>query len=610
MGYLSKPVENTGLFINFSWERTSYSVIDNTSTVQWDLALVSLSSQTITSTEPTEWEVIINGEAYNGTNTVTIGAATSKILASGTTVIPHNPDRTKTFSFSFVQTFNTLGVDFVTGSGSSKLDPIPVQATITSATNFTDDDNPVITYSNPSGEAIESLQACIAHENGSSIFVGYRDISKTDTSYTFNLTDSERSQLRAASANSLTYPVRFYVKSVIDGVTYHSYSGVKTLTIKTTGPTVTASVLDTNSTTFNLTGDSNKMIRDFNAMLCQMTATGQKGAAVTSYSITCGEHSSTSDSVVFNNVSDNTFVFKATDSRGLVTTKTITLPMINYVKPTCVQKVEMLMSTATSAQATITLTGTYFEGNFGAASNSITIETRNRLVGGSWTAWGDITVLATDIRNGTYSLSADISNLDVTSAYEFQSRVKDKVTAVESVVGSVTMKPVFDWGKTDFNFNVPVAMQKSLTVEGNLTVGGILTVEGSSFLTEDSLGDYVISTGTASMGSNGTWYWSKWKSGKAECYGVRNYGNMGVSTAWGGLYRSDIFSQSLPSGLFASTPQVIDITYRGSNFGGWIARHEEFEADSATTGGFILVRPASATLSQVYFGFNVIGRWK
>jgi hypothetical protein len=112
------------------------------------------------------------------------------------------------------------------------------------------------------------------------------------------------------------------------------------------------------------------------------------------------------------------------------------------------------------------------------------------------------------------------------------------------------------------------------------------------------------------MGTNGTWYWEKWKNGKATCYGVRNYGNMGVSTAWGDLYRSPIFTQDLPSGLFTEAPQVINIDFSHGGMSAWVVKHEQTAPGADTTGSFMVVRAASATLSQVYLDFNLIGRWK
>ena len=127
--------------------------------------------------------------------------------------------------------------------------------------------------------------------------------------------------------------------------------------------------------------------------------------------------------------------------------------------------------------------------------------------------------------------------------------------------------------------------------------------------------DEVISVGTTAMGTNGTWYWRKWRSGRAECYGKRNYGNMAINTAWGSLSTSEDFSQSLPSGLFVSAPEVVQINIVSTDKAAWIlqgytAGSTAVVPSATTTGTFSVVRPAAVTLSQVYLGFNIIGRWK
>ena len=127
----------------------------------------------------------------------------------------------------------------------------------------------------------------------------------------------------------------------------------------------------------------------------------------------------------------------------------------------------------------------------------------------------------------------------------------------------------------------------------------------------DAIKDYVIETGTESMGSNGTWYWTKWASGKAECYGCRNYGNMAVSTAWNSsLYISNNFAQSLPSGLFANTPEFINITPSRISTSLWVIYGGATSTSATSTGTFQMCRGTSGTVSQVYLGFHVIGRWK
>jgi hypothetical protein len=126
--------------------------------------------------------------------------------------------------------------------------------------------------------------------------------------------------------------------------------------------------------------------------------------------------------------------------------------------------------------------------------------------------------------------------------------------------------------------------------------------------------DYVVETGTEAMGTNGTWYWTKWASGKAECYGLRNYGNMACSSTWGSLYMSnDTFKQNLPSGLFSAAPDYININLHHVTGGGygWIIGSSSGDAPTAeATGSFRVIRATSATIQQAYIAFNVIGKWK
>ena len=299
----------------------------------------------------------------------------------------------------------------------------------------------------------------------------------------------------------------------------------------------------------------------------------------------CGNQTIRATSGTFTNIENETVIFSATDSRGRTSTKTITLEAVPYIKPTCNQKVKMILDGDTSAQVSLKISGNYFNGSFGVQNNYLLLFARFKRNDEEYGDWEDITALA-EFDGNTYYVDAIASGLDPSGTYTFQCAVQDWLYDVYSDEYPVQFIPVFDWSKDDFNFNVPVY------IEGN------------------PLNDYVIETGEEPMGTNGTWYWSKWRSGRAECYGCRNYGNMAVSTDWGGWFRSSSFNQDLPFGLFADTPDVIDINLRQGGSGGFIARYEAEAPTSDTTGSFIVVRPKSATISQAHISFNVVGRWK
>ena len=555
-------------------------------------------SPTITHNGTVKTTFTISTKIYNNSGTVidTYSTTTAQKtfytygltnIASSSHTIPHDVNGEATIRVVVKITPVALGGSLNTDR-TIVLGVIGNRAKITSAPNFTDDNNPSISYTNPLGASgrVTLLQACIASENGSITYVNYRDISKSGSYYTFMLTDTERATLRDAAGNNLTLPVRFYIKSTVDGVTYHHYSAVKTMTMNVDAPALTVTVTDINNATVALTGNSAKMVRGQSNMYCNLTAVGDKGATITSYEITNGNSKVTTANTTFMKATNNVFTFKATDSRGLSSTQTVTVDMIRYVNLTCNQQVTIVTENDNSTQARIEVNGSYYNGSFGAAENFLRIYVRYAENGGAMGNWQEVTALLPQLSGDTYTLGFNVSGLDASGTYEFQCRAVDAVGEVVSGEEAIKLLPLFDWSKTDFNFNIPVAIQG------------------------DIIDDFVIDTGTTSMGTNGTWYWRKWKSGRAECYGRRNFGNMAVTTAWGGLYRSSVFSQTLPSGLFTAAPEAIDISLSSADFGGWICKHETSNPTTSNTGSFIVARPASATLSQVYIGFNVIGRWK
>ena len=571
---------NNTYTVTLNWSRTSVSAVSNSSTISWSLTLFLKDAYGASNTGSSSktYSVVFNGTSFSGSADVGIKRGETKTLATGSVTIPHNEDGTKTFDYSFSQPI--AGSATAAASGTGTLDRIERKASILTAPNFTDEENPTITYSNPAQDSIESIQACIANSKGNAIYVPYRDISKTGSSYTFNLTIDERNTLRSASSGS-SLALRFYVKSTIGGDTHYSFLD-RTMELEDIIPDLAPTAKDTDTTVVALTGDSSKIILGYSDIYYNIGVTAPAGTSIITQSIKCGAQSSGTNTGTFTDAQTNVLEFSATDSRGNVANTTLEMDVIPYIKVTCNQTARLNLDGTT----VLTVSGNYFSDSFGAQNNTLKIEHRVRESGGTWSEWGDITPNLGEASNGTYLLTTELSGYDPSGTYEFQARASDKLSSAESSIDSVTLKPIFDWGKYDFNFNVPV------TIEDN------------------ALDDFVIETGTEAMGTNGTWYWRKWKNGRAECYGCRNYGNMAVTTAWGSLFRSESFSQDFPLGLFVDTPEVIDIKFRGADRGGWIANHEETAASDYETGGFILVRPASATLNQAMISFNIIGRWK
>lgn len=461
----SKSVKVTSYnTLTFSWNVSSQSISNNTTTVSWKMQLVAGSSGKITSNLNTKkWSVTVNGTKYSGQNNIGIANNATKTLASGTTTIAHNADGTKTFSYSFKQEFNITfsgeSIGTKSGNGTGVLDAILRQATITQATNFNDSANPYITYSNPAGNAVTSLEACISLD-GSNDDISYRSISKTGDTYTFNLTEAERNVLRNATTTSKSRTVRFYVRTTIGETKYSSYL-TKTFTVDNAMPTMSPTVVDTDAATIALTGNTATFVKGYSDAKFTVTANALKGATIKSYKVTCGDgKSSTASTGTFSNVESGSFTFSVTDSRGYTTSQTLSKTLINYTKPTC-----DLSATAptTSGNMSLNISGNYFNGSFGSVSNTLTVKYRYKTNSGSYGSWTEVTA---NISGNTYSASVSLTGLDYLNSYTVQAKAKDKLITIKSAEKTVKSTPVFDWGSSDFKHNTDVIISDHKAIYG------------------------------------------------------------------------------------------------------------------------------------------------
>lgn len=427
-------------------------------------------------------------------------------IKSYTRTVKHNNDGTKsiTISGSISGPDSTQLADARSkGSKTVKLDDIPRQATLSSASNFEDEDEdkPTITYSNPAGDKVDKLEIGIFDEKGETKYVDYREIPKTgdensttDISYTFSLTEDERNALRKA-AESNTLSVGFYLKTTIGGTAITPFSSiVKTLTLENHTPIVEPSVVDINETTLALTGDKFKLIRYHSSAYAVINAMARKYATITDQRITNGQTSASGSTATFDNVGSNSFIFYAKDSRNNAVTKTIdvSLSWINYVHVTCNTKPS---NPTADGDMTLNISGNYWNGNFGAVDNELTLQMRlapsesnfgdtidpaPNINGSPYTQSEWITL--TPIFNGNaYNIDVPITGLDYQTNYKFEVKASDKLEETPVKTFSVQTKTIFDWSDEDFQFNVPVNIAGATTIQnGNLNVAaGDISVSGA-----------------------------------------------------------------------------------------------------------------------------------
>lgn len=423
------------------WSATQ-NIANNTSTITATLSYIRNNSG-YTTHGNLRGSITINGSTTSGVKEVWITNGHWEDALTATKTITHNNDGTKSITISATGYINNTSLDNTNLSGTITLDTIHRKADIVSAPNFNDEENPTITYSNPAGNSLTSLQACISL-TGAADDIAYRDISKTGTSYTFNLTAAERNVLRNATTGK-SRAVRFYVKSVIAGNTSLSYLE-KTLSITNANPVLSPTVRDSNTKTVALTGDTNSFVKYYSNAAITFNATAQKGATIKSQKLTNGNKTLTANGTI-NAVESGSFVFSATDSRGFTTNKTLSKTLINYVKLTCDIKKGL---PTTDGKYTVNVSGNFFNGSFGYATNTLIVYYRYKAESGDFGEW---VIMTTSKSGNKYTATATVSGLDYQTAYTFEAYAVDKLETTYAAAITVKAVPVFDWGKDDFNVN-------------------------------------------------------------------------------------------------------------------------------------------------------------
>ncbi len=538
-------------YAKFSWSQSSQSVANNSTTITWKLVGCTANqyqwihvygiSVTINGTaQSVSW----SGDMYNGTQ-----------MASGTVTIPHNADGTKTFSASAsIHQYSTASSDWYSGSGSWTLNQIARAATISSAPNFNDEANPTITYNNAAGTAVSTLQACIASTDGQTIYAPYRDISKTGTSYTFSLIESERNTLRAAcTGNSMN--VRFYIKTVIGSTTLYD-SVQKTLSIINANPTFSNfTYSDTNSTITAITGNNQYLVQGKSTLQVQVStankATAKKSATMSSYQSSIsgltanGTYSSSA--AVNMTFSSNAFTpgsqtlaVKAIDSRGNSTSVSKSVNVLAYAAPT-------ISASATRANNFENDTTLHIEGAYspltisGTAKNTVSsvqyrYKQQSTSTWGSWTNMSGLNVTSA----GRYTTTNIVLSLDNSYAWDVQVKTVDRLSTTTVSLAVSAGIAIFRIGTDGYVYN----NEKRL-----------ITIDEAP-LYSTHVGQVIMTTAFTTVAAVQAYYggtWERWGQGRVPVSVDPNDSDFNASNKTGGAKTVTLTLEQIPSHRHSTT---------------------------------------------------------
>ena len=234
---------------------------------------------------------------------------------------------------------NTYTVEVT--SDTYKLSISPCGAEITSAPNFTDEESPTITYSNPAGNNAELLQASVF--SGAVALITHDIKEKTGKSYTFNFTDAEKKILRNFCRDGKTAKLAFRIKTEIDGAEFFSTSDDVTLSIVNADPTFTDDLIsyeDTNTAIGSLKETPLHIVQNKSTLAVTFgSATANKEATISKYDVTVNGVTKTGtpneplDFGTINASSDCEISITVTDSRGNTATAKKPIPITPYTLP-------------------------------------------------------------------------------------------------------------------------------------------------------------------------------------------------------------------------------------------------------------------------------------
>lgn len=336
----------------------------------------------------------------------------------------------------------------------------------------------------------------------------------SNASVPFTVPTSFYAQIPNSKTGTCTITCRTYSSS--SSTTVLGDPSTATFTVTATGsPSVSGTIVDTDSTTIGLTGDSSIIIRYRSNAKCTLTATPKNSASISTVKIRGTTVTGTTSNGVttaektYNNTTYNTeYTFAATDSRGYTTSVSVSpATLVNYIQLTCNPVISR--PTPTGSSIVMSVSGSFYRGSFGATSNSLTLDYRYKPTGGSFGSWQ--TISSSNISFGTSKYT--VTNLsigddfDYKTSYVFEVRARDGsssyvLSTVKKTIEVQKGIPIFDWGEDDFNVNVALMLSNVNILDIMYPVGAV----------------YMHSSSTLPSAVSGVGTWSSVETGISGVY--------------------------------------------------------------------------------------------
>lgn len=433
------------------WENGTNQA-NNTSNVGWSLVLSPIQAGWNWNITGINWSVSINGVGYSGTIPSYDGRSTVTI-ASSSLDIAHDNDGNKSIGFSF-NINDTKDMSYTPGScsasGSMWLTYIPRQGIITGANNFTDEESPTISFSNPGGYEVN---VWMEPNPVSEHMAVRRNIPNTGT-YTWELTAEERNELRSRCVgNSCT--VRLGMYTIINGI-YYDNAVDKIMTIVNGNPVFSDfEYEDTNTDITAVTGDNQVLVKGLSTLELtipvadKMTALKQatpKNYVATIDTINQSANYDDENDVVFNLGTVNTagiqrLNVRAYDSRNNSTLVYKDITVYDYAKPVINFTAERLNNF--EDQTTLKISGSFSSLIINNVEKNTIQSIQYRYKEKDSQTWGNWVNVQFTLNNNEFNCNDVIVALDNTKEFDIEVKAVDNLSDNNSIVSIDVGKSIF-----------------------------------------------------------------------------------------------------------------------------------------------------------------------
>lgn len=594
------------------------------------------------------------------------------LIQTATERVYHNSDGTKSITISaranghalnYGTSSSTATSADCTASGTITLNTIPRKATVTKVTNFNDEGNPTVTFTNNGG--FNLMPYFNVYKDGVIIYSIQRAKGKYTSPYTFSITDAERTAMRNACNAKSEYEVWIGVETY-NGSTKLDYHSLQAkLTIVNANPSTTMTLSPVDCPAWAYVDGKPIYIQGVTKVGATFTNTLKKGATLKSNTLTAeGYSDSTSayQSKVITGSGTINVSGKVTDSRGLSSTVSQNISVIPYANPYVAyhSQYDRIICGRCDENGTLANDGTNLKvilsKKWSPLTNNTNKATLQYLVETTGYSSGWKTLSAnTEGTNGTFNIDTVVSGvtLDVDKAYTVTFKCIDTFGNYTTTPVKIPMEDVAfhlreggggaAFGKYAEEANTLESAWKTqisdstthkiLTlIHKNSTSGvtinfqndaGSLGFIGMIGATQDAVlkrwtsdaktayivldtgntKDYVVERGTSN-----SWTYTKWNSGRAEAWRNVDLGTVALtSTMAGGVYSGNSYvarGLTLPTSLFTATPSAFINVYSNGYTLSQVA------SCSTTQLVYRIWSPYSATVEGCTVSLYVIGKWK